>query len=242
MKKLDNVRILWVRKNRLMKIVRSLIFILAFGGLTACQSGGGQKDANPQRYLPPRGERMVEMSQRVDDPATSRTYPVFHFGSLEWLGRNLSLQVANSWCYDDRDMNCRDYGQLYTPESAQYACSALGGGWRLPTITEWKTILRAHGGFVDENQKRVGPSPEAALINLTNDNLPFRAKTSGFRNVYGEYMDMGVQTFYWTSTEKDLYQTNYAIALEEKGIGFKVTALDKKAGGYCRCVRPYYGQ
>lgn len=220
-----------------MRVVMYVVMLFLLSGVTACQSGGDDGTVNPARYLPRPAERMVGLAQKIDDPVTPRTYDIFRYGDLEWMGQSLAMKVAKSWCYDEHKENCRDYGQLYTAQSAKYACAGLGGGWRLPTLAEWKTILRDHGGYIDEDQSKVGPSPEAALLNLTNPNLPFAARIGGLRTVDGGYLDMGVQTFFWTSTEKDMYKTNYAIALEEKGIGFKVITLDKKAGGYCRCVR-----
>lgn len=222
-----------------MRALPLLCTLVMLGVLSACQSRTDKGMTNPRAHLPPIDERMVELERKLQDPTTSRTYPIFQFGNWEWMGKNLALKVANSWCYDNDDKNCRDYGQLYTAASAKYACSALGARWRLPTLEEWKSILLAHGGYITEDQSTVGPSPQAALFNLTNDNLPFRAKASGFRNIHGGYLDQGVQAFFWTSSEKALHKTTYAIALEENGVGFKVTPLDNKAGGSCRCVRSY---
>jgi len=60
-------------------------------------------------------------------------------GGKQWMTCNLDLNVAPSYCYADKESNCRQYGRLYTWESAQRACKSLGDGWRLPTDDDWRS-------------------------------------------------------------------------------------------------------
>ena len=48
----------------------------------------------------------------------------------EWTTSNLNVNTPSSYCYEDADSNCRQYGRLYTWESAKRGCELLGGGWR----------------------------------------------------------------------------------------------------------------
>jgi uncharacterized protein (TIGR02145 family) len=58
----------------------------------------------------------------------------------EWLTENLNLDIAESYCFGDRDANCRRYGRLYTWQAAQRACRLLGDQWRLPADDDWREL------------------------------------------------------------------------------------------------------
>lgn len=219
----------------LSKLRLLVLFLFLCIVLWHCSRSDGPIDAG--RYRPEVGDGLEELPQKWEDPVGPRSYRVLQMGAQQWLGDNLFTVVANSWCYEEHRKNCGTYGRIYTAEAARYACRGLGEGWRLPTLEEWKKLLSAYGGYVAENGAAVGPSPEAARINLTNPNLPFRAQIGGIRTIDGAYQDEQIQTFYWTSTELGDYTRWYALVVEEMGIGFRVVPLPKKAGGYCRCIR-----
>src|SRR6478735_4484025 len=65
-------------------------------------------------------------------------YPIkkFYDNSL-WMTVNLKLKIPDSYCYENKNENCEQYGRLYTWESAKNGCAVLGDGWRLPTNDEW---------------------------------------------------------------------------------------------------------
>ena len=69
----------------------------------------------------------------------------------EWTTANLNVNTSPSYCYDDAELNCRQYGRLYTWESAQRACQSLGDGWRLPTDDEWMQLAKRYGGAHDDS-------------------------------------------------------------------------------------------
>ncbi len=55
---------------------------------------------------------------------------------------NLNIETVPSYCYEDAEPNCRQYGRLYTWESARRGCQSLGIGWRLPTDEEWRQLAK----------------------------------------------------------------------------------------------------
>ena len=57
----------------------------------------------------------------------------------QWITENLNATTEPSYCYDNSAQNCRRHGRLYTWESAQQACRALGG-LALPTDEEWRRL------------------------------------------------------------------------------------------------------
>ena len=115
-----------------------------------------------------------------------------------WTTRNLDVDIAPSYCYDDAEAKCRRYGRLYTWDSAQRACSALGEGWRLPTDDEWRQLATAYGGLRDETADK-GRAAYDALI--AGGRSGFDAVFGGGRALDGQYARGDAHGFYWTASE-----------------------------------------
>jgi uncharacterized protein (TIGR02145 family) len=117
----------------------------------------------------------------------------------QWTTENLNATTQQSYCYDNSEQNCRRYGRLYTWASAQQACRALGGGWRLPTNEEWRR-LGSHYGRIRQESADLGKAAYTALI---------AGGSSGFNAVYGggrtdksgEYQRLEAHGLYWSATE-----------------------------------------
>ena len=116
----------------------------------------------------------------------------------QWTIENLNVIAEPSYCYDNSEQNCRRYGRLYTWASAQQACRALGGGWRLPTNEEWRQLGNHYGGIRQESAD-LGKAAFTALVT---------GGSSGFNAVYGggrtdknvEYSRIEAHGFYWSAT------------------------------------------
>jgi hypothetical protein len=93
----------------------------------------------------------------------------------EWTTANLNVNTSSSYCYDDAERNCRQYGRLYTWESARRACQSLGDGWRLPTDDDWRQMAKRYGGVFDDSADK----GRAAFTALMSGGM------SGFNAVLG---------------------------------------------------------
>lgn len=103
-----------------------------------------------------------------------------------WTVRNLDVEIEGSYCYEG---NCRQYGRLYTWESARRACQSLGQGWRLPTDEDWRHLAVLYGG-------------EAAYRTLlTGGDSKFDGLLGGGRDLNGQFARLEAHGFYWTATE-----------------------------------------
>jgi len=118
----------------------------------------------------------------------------------QWTTENLHASIPSSYCYEDSDANCRQYGRLYTWESAQHACASLGHGWRLPSEDEWRQLAKSVGGAFDDSHDD-GHAAYAAL--MTGGGAGFNAVLGGGRSEHGEYTRAGAHGFYWTITQHD---------------------------------------
>jgi uncharacterized protein (TIGR02145 family) len=117
-----------------------------------------------------------------------------------WTTRNLDSPVSPSFCYDDNPQQCREYGRLYTWDSARQACKALGDGWRLPTNDEWRSLAKHYGGIREESEEG-GRATFRAL--MSGGSSGFEARLGGGRTPEETYARGGAHGFYWTGTESD---------------------------------------
>src|SRR5215831_15077867 len=82
----------------------------------------------------------------------------------QWTTGNLNVTAVPSYCYNDSELNCRQYGRLYTWESARRGCQSLGDGWRLPTNDEWRQVAKHYGGIRDDSHDSGKAAYKALLI------------------------------------------------------------------------------
>jgi uncharacterized protein (TIGR02145 family) len=134
----------------------------------------------------------------VEDGPGAGTIGALMPDGKRWMVENVNVAAADSYCYADRESNCRLYGRLYTWESARRVCLAFGDGWRLPTDAEWRELARHFGGIYDDAPDR-GNAAYHAL--LRGGRSGFDAVLSGGRALDGTYDDLDAHGFYWTASE-----------------------------------------
>lgn len=118
--------------------------------------------------------------------------------NTQWLATNLNIQIEDSWCYDDNPENCKQYGRLYTFDSALKACPFLGEEWRLPTNQEWEAMVQIYGGVRDRSTDD-GKAAFKALI--AGGESGFDILFGGNREADGKsYTRLNAHGFYWTAT------------------------------------------
>lgn len=158
------------------------------------------------------------------DSRDGRSYTAFRIRNYEWMGENLRFKTAKSFCYDTKDMGCKDFGRLYTWEEAVTACPP---GWHLPNRAEWDSLIVWTGG-----DKKTG----YALA--YSDSLGFNMKFGYPPNQNGRYSGGNVQASYWSS---DSYTSStawvYYFLKEKLPLSF-TNYFSKNYGMSCRCVRP----
>jgi uncharacterized protein (TIGR02145 family) len=118
----------------------------------------------------------------------------------QWTTQNLNVNTAPSYCYDDAETNCVQYGRLYTWEAARRACQSLGDGWRLPADGDWRQMAKHYGGVREDSDDGGKAAYQALLI---GGNSGFNALLGGGRSQDGEYARLEAHGFYWTASEND---------------------------------------
>ena len=152
----------------------------------------------------------------------------------QWTTQNLNVNTDQSYCYEDSEPNCRQYGRLYTWESALRGCRSLGDGWRLPTDDEWRQMAKHYGGLLEDSAEGAKATYRVLVIGGTSG---FSVMLGGSRNPNGSYERLEAHGFYWTAS--DTGSTSAAFynfgkggqALSRHGQGLKQMAVS------VRCVR-----
>ena len=116
----------------------------------------------------------------------------------EWMTQNLSVTTVPSYCFDDAETKCRQYGRLYTWEAARQACQSMGREWRLPTDEEWRRLANHYGG-VSADSADGGKAAYTAL--LQGGSSQFDARLGGGRTLDGQFARLEAHGFYWTASE-----------------------------------------
>ena len=185
-----------------------------------------------------------------------KTYHIVKIGTQTWLKENLDVgtringnldQTSNGgsnfiekYCYNNDEAYCTTYGGLYQwNEAMQYVTTSGAKGicptsWHIPTKAEFTTLQTSVGGFYGGNAlKAIGQgSGDGAGTNTSG----FSALLAGADGLDGNLFDLGIYTYFWSSTEGDAtYASNLFLYFTDGYINFY--NFNKKFGFSVRCLK-----
>jgi uncharacterized protein (TIGR02145 family) len=154
------------------------------------------------------------------DPRDDARYALVKLEGRRWTAENMRFETKDSYCYANDAKNCARYGRLYTWDAAMTACPP---GWHVPSEEEWNDAVTAAGG--DAKKLHDGGV------------LGFGIKKAGYRKYTGEFMDLGSNFYFWSSTEFDenpkrarlrwnLIEEDLQIATDTKEQGYSVRCIE----------------
>jgi uncharacterized protein (TIGR02145 family) len=87
------------------------------------------------RLMPPPGAYGT-----LADGRDGQKYRTARIGGQTWMAENLDYlpTKGKSWCNDNDNSNCHEYGRLYDWAAAMAVCPS---GWHLPTEQEWDELV-----------------------------------------------------------------------------------------------------
>ncbi len=136
-------------------------------------------------------------SGKLVDSRDGQSYKTVRIGNLNWMAENLNYESENSYCFDDKAINCVKYGRLYLGKTVVDVCPA---GWRLPTEAEWAELISLAGG-----SKHAGKSLKSKKGWLYggngSDDVGFSALPAGIRYENGLYANRESYAGFWSSSE-----------------------------------------
>ncbi|TVQ13684.1 MAG: hypothetical protein EA361_09215 [Bacteroidetes bacterium] len=102
------------------------------------------------------------------DPRDGIVYNTVLIGDQCWLKENLNYAAENSWCFQNNETHCANYGRLYDWQTAIDVCPA---GWHLPS----------HDKVTELEQFVCSTLGNAGCETL----FPYNATTTGWRGTDG---------------------------------------------------------
>jgi uncharacterized protein (TIGR02145 family) len=152
-----------------------------------------------------------------------------------WTTRNVDVNIPQSYCYNDAESNCRQYGRLYTWEAAPKACEALGPKWHLPTDDEWRQLAKAWGGVSADAPDRGGAAFHALIA---GGKSKFAATLGGGRAPDGSYARIEAHGFYWTASESTPATIGWSYNFGKGGPGLhRQDGVEKSRALSVRCIK-----
>jgi uncharacterized protein (TIGR02145 family) len=143
-------------------------------------------------------QRIEKISSYFTDSRNGQKYRTVTIGGKTWMAQNLNYQTGKSWCYDDDNSNCKEYGRLYDWNTAKTVCPA---GWHLPSQKEWNDMVAAAGGNVAGKALKSTYGWNRRENGDGTDDYGFSALPGGFRRSSSRFDVVDHGGYWWTATE-----------------------------------------
>ena len=201
------------------------------------------------------------------DKRDGQVYKTTSSDGTGWMAENLNYAdsvstpslLGNSWCYADKEANCKVGGRLYTWAAAidsvalaedennpikkckgdttcLYSIKIRGicpEGWRLPNYNDFKAFT-----WYSSTIKTVNGWGRGDDGNRSSDDINFSALPTGYRNVDGKFAGAGSSVSYWASSPRgDTLAYSYGIKSHDYYGYFNFGSSYKNSAKAIRCVR-----
>lgn len=152
-------------------------------------------------------------------------------GTQTWATANLNVgtkinvssnQTNNStkekYCYNNLESNCTAYGGLYLWDEAMQYVNTEGAqglcptGSHIPSDSDWK-ILEMHFGMTQDQADAIDPNRGTNQGTQIKSALNIGVYGYGVFSYpgYGYFNDLGLEGWFWSSSEYSLYPTTHAL-------------------------------
>jgi len=166
--------------------------------------------------------------------------------------------IIEKYCYNGSPDSCTKYGGLYQwAEAVQYKNGATNTtssnpaftgnvqgicpwGWHIPSDTDYQTLsATVKNGNALKAVGQKGNHGTGSFDGVGTNTSGFSALYAGFRNDYGNSINLGDETDFWSSTEYNpIYAPCINLFYEGNGIFWGVST-HKNLGYSVRCIKDY---
>lgn len=133
------------------------------------------------------------------DLRDAKLYRTIQIGDQTWMAQNLNYESeSGSSCYGGENINCYEYGRLYTWEAAQTACP---DGWGLPTKADFVKLIANVDSDFDETSSSFSNGEKLRTESWYegSNEIGFSAVAGG--DYYSEkYSYKGSDAYFWSQT------------------------------------------
>ena len=188
------------------------------------------------------------LSDSVVTDIDGNIYQIVKIGSQWWMAENLRVthyrngdpvpcptsdfdwdQPTGAYCYYENDSsNVNEYGLLYNWFAVNDSRGLAPAGWHVPTDAEWQQLVDFLGG---------AEVTGALLKEGKSDTLNFKAKFAGYRYNHGTFDGLGINAYFWSSTESNSGNAWYRYLYKGNSNVYRDDSGWKQAGYSVRCVK-----
>lgn len=180
-------------------------------------------------------------------------------GSQTWMDNNLNVThylngdpivnvidgaqwlnlTKGAYCdYDNTSSNSTTYGHLYNWYAVTDSRNICPIGWHVATVNDWQVLTNYLGGLAVAG----GKMKETGIVHWHDPNVGatnesgFTALPGGHRYSDAAFFNVGINAYWWTSTEASATNANYRL-VSQNGPGMAVSDFPKVGGFSVRCVK-----
>jgi len=194
-----------------------------------------------------------------------QAYKTVKIGTQEWMAENLNISHFNNgdsiseaktieewekagtegkpvWCYyGNNPENGKELGKLYNWYAVNDSRGIAPKGWHVPSDIEWIKLTDTLGKMetIGKNMKSTtGWNYYEGRGGNGNNSSGFTALPAGCRDDKGTFDRIGMNSFWWTTTEDDSYASNAWCRGIYYGADIVARGNNKKGYGMSvRCIR-----
>jgi uncharacterized protein (TIGR02145 family) len=233
------------------KILNLIILLIIFSCSTSSENNSNQDnltdiDGNVYEFVTICNQTWTKSNLNVSKYTDGTTIPQVS-DQNEWA--NLS---TGAWCYyNNTTSNGTTYGKLYNwyavagiYDAVSLSNSALRkklapAGWHVPTDAEWTLLTDCLGGMTVAGGKMKSEGTTLWLnpnTDATNTSR-FTALPGGYRTKLGMCFDIGVDSYWWSSSELNNSEAWTRGLGYASGYAYRHNNFGKKGGFSVRCVK-----
>lgn len=160
------------------------------------------------------------------DNRDGKHYKLVAIGGQLWMAENLAYKTQKG-CFGEkkRHGDVSRFGYLYSWEAAKTICPT---GWRLPSVTDYETLINNYGKLDKDNSSESKPF-------LPNGKSGFSALLGGSFLKGLKNFGIGKFTIFWTSSIKEDYYIRQ-LTVDDNSIRLNTVAQAPIGRNYVRCL------
>ena len=216
----------------------ALAFTACDDSTSASDNGGNGGSASTPCSEGVQGQCPATLEEgTICDIRDGKIYKVATFGTQTWMIQNLNYYACSikseSWCYDDNEANCEQYGRLYSWPGAM----GLGMEYR-NNYANLQGVQRGNcpSGFHIPSDAET----DVLIAYLEENGVDEFSFIFGGKNSFAGFADLGREAYFWTADEDHSDfggERNVRIWTYTETFGFGGGSVFKDSGLSIRCVK-----
>ncbi|MBK9292325.1 MAG: fibrobacter succinogenes major paralogous domain-containing protein [Bacteroidetes bacterium] len=235
-----------------------LVFTTTVAGANPCGGITTIVDADGNVYNTIEIGTQCWTKENLKTTVYNNNVPIDYPGSNNWAWENNTI---GAYAWYNNDANWKDsYGALYNWHAVNSANKLCPEGWHVPTNDDWTTLLtfvrdattqagnrlkscrQVNSPLGGECNTSTHPRWESHATHYGTDDHGYSALPGGHRNEQGNFFVLGMDAYFWSSSETSNNDQARAYTMGYSYGGAFQNPLPKAQGMAVRCIKTTTGQ